>query len=338
MIYHSKDTMIPFLNEEIMSEKISIIVPVYNAENTLERCINSLVNQTYTNLEIILVNDGSKDKSLSLCNEFSNKDERIKVINKSNGGVSSARNAGLDIATGKFVMFCDSDDMVNCDWCRIMMNEYEENSLLMCKFDEVSNEVIADCEVSIFSYDIHRYDREKFMLLRDIGVGLPTNKIYDNAIIQQNNIRFPIGINLGEDLIFVASYLCCINGNIKYIDCGLYYYTVQMSSSLSSSSPTYEQSASLYDLLCDVYYKMNICDSLSILERDKMIARDFEKMFIKIKNNKRMSFINRYKCIKQGMKSVTFKSVISNKKVKFSTNPIYEFSLATKNALLFLLI
>ena len=93
-----------------MDELISIIVPVYNAEKTLRRCVRSLMGQTYRNLEIILVNDGSKDGSLGLCREFAGEDARIRVIDQPNGGVSSARNAGLDAATGKFVMFCDSDD------------------------------------------------------------------------------------------------------------------------------------------------------------------------------------------------------------------------------------
>ena len=108
-----------------MKELISIIVPVYNAEKTLTRCVEALLGQTYSNIEILLIDDGSKDRSLDICREFARKDPRLKVIYKKNGGVSSARNAGLDTATGTYVMFCDSDDWVESDWCETLLNAYE---------------------------------------------------------------------------------------------------------------------------------------------------------------------------------------------------------------------
>jgi len=96
-----------------MGEKISVIVPVYNVEQYLERCAESIINQTYKNVEIILVDDGSTDNSGKLCDELAKKDERIKVIHKENGGVSEARNIGIDSATGEYVIFIDSDDYIN---------------------------------------------------------------------------------------------------------------------------------------------------------------------------------------------------------------------------------
>ncbi len=97
-----------------MDTLLSVIIPVYNVEKTLERCINSVINQTYTNLEIILVNDGSTDNSLQICEKFKySKTPRIKIVNKENGGLRSVRNAGLDIMTGKYVAFLDSDDYID---------------------------------------------------------------------------------------------------------------------------------------------------------------------------------------------------------------------------------
>lgn len=96
-----------------MNKLISIIVPIYNSEKYLSDCINSIVNQSYFNIELILINDGSSDRSLSICQKFAKNDARIKVINKSNGGVSSARNYGLDIATGEYISFVDSDDVIS---------------------------------------------------------------------------------------------------------------------------------------------------------------------------------------------------------------------------------
>ena len=95
-----------------MDELISVILPVYNVQQYLEKCIESVVNQTYKNLEIILIDDGSTDMSGKICDEFAEKDGRIKVIHSKNGGVSAARNIGLDIATGEYIGFVDSDDWI----------------------------------------------------------------------------------------------------------------------------------------------------------------------------------------------------------------------------------
>ena len=97
----------------LLQEKISVIVPIYNVEDYLHRCVDSIINQTYTNLEIILVDDGSPDNCLKICDEYAKKDSRIKVVHKKNGGLSDARNAGLEIATGEYIGFVDSDDYIS---------------------------------------------------------------------------------------------------------------------------------------------------------------------------------------------------------------------------------
>ena len=96
--------------------EISIIIPVYNAEKTLERCVNSILSQDFTDFELILVDDGSSDKSGQLCQAFASRDSRVRVFHQNNGGVSSARNVGLDNASGKWITFCDSDDYVLPGW------------------------------------------------------------------------------------------------------------------------------------------------------------------------------------------------------------------------------
>ena len=120
-----------------MKEKVSIIIPVYNSERTLERCLDSVINQTYKNIEILIVNDGSKDKSLEIMKEYQKKDNRIMVINQENKGLSGARNAGLDKATGEYVTFIDSDDYIKANLikdtieifnrynCDVVRNNYE---------------------------------------------------------------------------------------------------------------------------------------------------------------------------------------------------------------------
>ncbi len=115
--------------------KISIIVPVYNVENYLKKCLDSIVNQTFKDIEIILINDGSTDNSLNICKEYAKKDHRIRLINKPNGGLSSARNVGIDLSTGEYLGFVDSDD-----W--IALNMYEKLYNL-CK---IFNADISQCK------------------------------------------------------------------------------------------------------------------------------------------------------------------------------------------------
>ena len=110
-----------------MKELISIIVPIYKVENYITRCVDSIVNQTYTNLEIILVNDGSPDNCGKICDDYAKKDERIKVIHKQNGGLSDARNAGIEIASGKYISFIDSDDYVEYNYVEILYNSILEH-------------------------------------------------------------------------------------------------------------------------------------------------------------------------------------------------------------------
>lgn len=112
-----------------MNSLISVIIPIYNVEKYLKRCVDSVLNQTYNNLEIVLVDDGSPDNSGKICDDYAKSDSRIKVVHKKNGGLSSARNAGLDIATGEYVSFIDSDDWVEKDLYKVLTDIANENDV-----------------------------------------------------------------------------------------------------------------------------------------------------------------------------------------------------------------
>ena len=126
-----------------MQELISVIVPIYNVEKYLERSVGALLGQTYTNLEIILVDDGSKDRSGVMCDEFAAKDSRVKVIHKENGGSSSARNLGIEAATGDYIGFCDSDDYTESDMYEnllAIMKEHEDAVIAQAMSSDYTDE------------------------------------------------------------------------------------------------------------------------------------------------------------------------------------------------------
>ena len=105
---------------------VSIIVPVYKVEPYLRRCVDSILDQTFTDFELILVDDGSPDNCPAICDEYAEQDDRVKVVHKANGGLSSARNAGMAVANGKYYLFCDSDDYVSPYWCETLHKQIEE--------------------------------------------------------------------------------------------------------------------------------------------------------------------------------------------------------------------
>ena len=117
-----------------MQELISIVIPVYNVEKYLDECILSVINQTYKNLEILLINDGSSDSSYDICCKYSEQDNRIHVINKENGGLASARNVGIDKATGEYIYFLDSDDYIKETTIEKVVNYMKNNNLDLCYF------------------------------------------------------------------------------------------------------------------------------------------------------------------------------------------------------------
>lgn len=128
--------------EKIMEKKVSIIIPVYNTQKYLKRCINSIIDQTYSNLEIFLINDGSTDNSLEICKEYEKIDERIFIISGENHGVSYARNIGIRKATGEYLYFADSDDYLETDAIEKMIQGFEKADceLIIAGYNEVENE------------------------------------------------------------------------------------------------------------------------------------------------------------------------------------------------------
>ena len=209
--------------EKNIEDTISVIVPVYNAKEFLEECVSSIIQQSYTNLDIILVDDGSTDGSGELCESLKKKDSRIKVIHKENGGVSSARNKGLSIATGNFIGFVDSDDVCKNDMYEKMINIFKnDDSVDFCYCDIFQDKkVVSQGRKGII-------DKEsKLKLIFPFGASV-WNGLFKREKLK--NIYFDERFFYGEDLLFLVKYLKHIDGNIFHLDCPLYVYKTNNSS------------------------------------------------------------------------------------------------------------
>lgn len=215
---------------------ISIIVPVYNCNDSIQKCVNSIQKQNYPDWELILVDDGSTDGSGQLCDQFGAADSRIRVIHKKNGGVSSARNAGIDTAQGEFILFCDSDDYVEPIWCSKLVSAAQSylNTLPICNFfrDSASGESI-NYEQQCNALDVKIRPEDFFKLYQLELLGTPWNKIYRRDILSEKHIRFCPDLSLGEDLVFNLDYMKFLDG-FSYINEPLYHYSLGNGQSLSA--------------------------------------------------------------------------------------------------------
>jgi glycosyltransferase involved in cell wall biosynthesis len=204
-----------------MKHLVSVIVPVYNVGEYIEKCINSIINQTYSNLEILLINDGSTDNSPRICAEYAKKDIRIKLIHKENGGLSDARNVGLDVARGKYILFVDSDDYISEELVEILHSSMVKNR----------------CDISTCQYEIfYAHSLPRVNMNKNVTKILLSEKALEDMLYQKNitnsawgklykkslfeDVRYPVGHNY-EDLattykIFSKSDRIAVNNYIGY--------------------------------------------------------------------------------------------------------------------------
>ena len=242
--------------------KYSIIIPVYNSEKTIKRCIDSITSQKRTDVEIIIINDGSTDMSESFCENLQNEYNNIVYIHKENGGVSSARNSGLLAARGKYVMFVDSDDYVD-DKCFEILDRYTKSDADYYQFGfsiEVNGSVKED-RAWPERYVNTKSEKEAFIIesvvTRSINSCLA--KLYKREVIEEKGLRFCEELSVGEDLTFVFMFLLSA-GKFERIDSRVYFVDVSNEQSLSRR---YRENLS-EQLIC-VYENM-----LSALEKSNM--------------------------------------------------------------------
>lgn len=228
--------------------KISVIVPVYKTEDKLNRCVDSILNQTFTDFELILVDDGSPDNSPAICDDYATKDNRVVVIHKENGGVSSARNEGLKNAQGEFIAFIDSDDYIEKEYLSTLLSYQQKINadLVMCNYnlfkgnktDYVSHgfSVGQVLKGELFKKTIYT----KIAKCDTAGYFGPTNKLFRRALIVENDITFDESMSFGEDMLFIMDYLNVIN-SVIFTDKPLYNYEMLENGLFSSYRPSFIQ-------------------------------------------------------------------------------------------------
>ena len=230
---------------------VSIIIPVYNAEKYLRKCIDSVLEQTYAELEVILVNDGSVDLSAQICDEYKQIDSRVTVIHKENQGVSMARNAGIDVSKGELIAFVDADDYLSSTMIEKLYNHLGDNDFSVCRFVreyedksvfyQEDNLELLTAKPYDFNYImVDKYNRDcEDRIISDKVFGSVWRTLFRKDIIKNNAIRFLKGIKIAEDRLFLLEY-CSHCKSAGFVDEYLYHYRVGHSESATAVFNKYQ--------------------------------------------------------------------------------------------------
>ena len=235
---------------------ISILMPVYNAEKYLNETIDTIKNQSFSNWELIIVDDGSIDNSKEICTKLMNDDKRIKYIFQENLGVSHTRNVALENAQGKYIVFVDSDDLIHEDYLKILINSIEKNNsdISVCNFIErkISNTgKVEDITREFYPKEVMEMSEMKDYIMDFGNSGLLNplwNKIYKREIIENNNITFDEKVETGEDFIFNLQYFRKVK-KISFIKDSLYYYIRR-----NNNSITYKYIENMYEKGWEIHW------------------------------------------------------------------------------------
>lgn len=215
-----------------MGELVSVIIPAYNAEKFIGRALDSLIAQTYVNWQAVVINDGSTDATAEICKGYCKRDERIRLVSKENGGVSRARNAGLECADGEYICFLDADDYVEPGFIETLYNGIKSGNCMIsaCGFTRKNS---AESEIGNFnSYTIEQAFYQ--MCQNKIIYPFIWNKMFLSSVIRSNSLRFDTELIYGEDTLFMLEYYACVyDGSLGYSDGCLYHYSLNSDSAIA---------------------------------------------------------------------------------------------------------
>ena len=213
---------------------VSIIIPVYNESKRIIRCFESITEQDYTSIEVIVVDDGSTDGTYEISTEFGKRDNRFKTIRNARKGVSSARNMGIHFARGEWIVFIDADDYVSDTFVSSLVALVEDNECDCACVSYTSDDTCLAENIALFKTIICEGDNKNKLLTERIqgAKGYVWNKIYKTRILKENNCRFDESISVGEDLLFNYQYFCYCQ-SIAYSKAPLYFYSQTINSSVN---------------------------------------------------------------------------------------------------------
>lgn len=312
---------------------VSVVVPVYNAEKFLADCIESVLKQTFSDIELILINDGSKDKSLHICAEWAGKDGRIKIVDKPNGGVSTARNCGIEIASGDYITFVDSDDVVKETYVESLINEMKPDidmvvlGMSYLKPDKTTEPVKHRLKKGVYDSAQLKKTAIDDGTMSGFSFHSPCSILYRKSIILSNEIRFDPNIKFNEDGLFNTQYLFSCKQNV-FVDFSnsIYFYRINENSSTGK-----------LDLLSQSYV-----DAMEQVEAKLLLLADQNDSFniksqcqAKYITNALSQFLYAVKT-KKGSKSL--KSIVKNKRYASGLKQIHYSSLPVKKKLVYLVL
>lgn len=260
-----------------MSELITVVVPIYKVERYLRRCVDSILLQTYKNLEIILVDDGSPDSCPLICDEYADIDKRVRVIHKSNGGLSDARNAGIEVANGKYIAFVDSDDYIDERMYEVLYKNLTDNNadISVCEFVKIHDGARIDSSPIKESVKLFNKLQTMNNLYDDLYLQtvVAWNKLYKKDIFK--SIIYPFG-KINEDEYVIHLILNSAN-NVVYTNLQLYYY-VQRTDSIMGG----KYSLKRLDALNALMIRMNFFENMGYNE---LFIKAYYSYMYSIKNN-----------------------------------------------------
>lgn len=318
-----------------MNPKISVIVPVYNAEKYLEQCIDSILDQTYKNLEIVLINDGSTDKSGKICDGYAKSDNRVRVLHLENGGVSNARNKGIEISTGDYITFVDADDWIDMDMYSGMLeiiNE-EKTDVVMCSFfktngNELNQPIIFPWEspkvflddeiknllIPSFVAPIYKEGRKA-----QLNMGSIWRCLFNSETIKRKGIKFDTRIRCQEDLVFLLQVLNkssrVISLNIPY-----YYYRIDAESITQNYIKDLYTSLQLaIENISEIFHNGNYDFDISKQLRWRIVSKVLNSIYNTCAPKSPHNLMERIKLSKHYVKNSSFRNNISIADYKYFT-------------------
>lgn len=283
---------------------VSIIVPIYNAEKLLNRCIDSIVAQTNPNWELLLIDDGSPDGSGVICDEYAQKDARIKVFHKPNGGVSSARNVGLDNAKGEWITFIDADDYVDSTFCEFQVTD---DCDIIIKPNSIVGLDLSQAEPIVKNIDKSCIEEYLSNNLSAKEYRVPWGKFIKASVIK--NIRFPLNQRIGEDTVFMLMILAQTH-RIQYDVVGCYYWQKGETTDSVKYRLSCDESVRFASEILDKYESSNIqCPKFEYFVLSYFFDLMDKSRMINIRNYFSATSINKYfrKLKKEGVLTISFR-------------------------------